>query len=161
MEPERPDAPLGLDMTTDKTRVAALRQAIATGSMTATPPIRMLSGAEASLLFVPVYPTGTATGPKSGNIDTPIGILVFRLSLSATVEAVIAAFQPVMPGTELYVIDDAATPGHRLIYRSAAQEAGAIRPAGTARSGSGFARPWTVSFRHRIVRGTPGPDQPG
>jgi PAS domain S-box-containing protein len=125
MEPERPDAPLGLDMTTDKTRVAALRQAIATGSMTATPPIRMLSGAEASLLFVPVYPTGTATGPKSGNIDTPIGILVFRLSLSATVEAVIAAFQPVMPGTELYVIDDAATPGHRLIYRSAAQEAGA------------------------------------
>jgi PAS domain S-box-containing protein len=125
MEPDRPDAPLGLDMTTDKARAAALQQAIATGSMTATPPVRMLSGEEASLLFVPVYPTGAATGPKSGNIDIPIGILVFRLSLSATVEAVIAAFQPVMPGTELYVIDDAATPGHRLIYRSGAQGAGA------------------------------------
>jgi PAS domain S-box-containing protein len=129
MEPDRPDAPLGLDMTTDKARAAALQQAIATGSMTATPPMRMLSGAEGSLLFVPVYPTGAATGPKSGNIDAPIGILVFRLSLSATVEAVIAAFQPVMPGTELYVIDDSATPGHRLIYRSGAQGAGALTAA--------------------------------
>jgi PAS domain S-box-containing protein len=124
IEPERPDAPLGLDMASEQVRAAAIQQAIDNGTMTATPPVRMLSGAEASLLYVPVYRNAPGEA-KPGGTAAPLGILAFRLSLSATIEAVIGAFEPIAPGTYLDVIDDAAPTAHRLIYSSAAQQDGA------------------------------------
>ena len=129
VEPERPGSPIGLDLPTDKLRAAALRHAITTGEMTATPPLRVSSGADASLLYVPVFPTSMHE-PRSGNMPTPVGVLAFRLSLSAMIDAILGAFGPVQQGLDLYVIDDAAPAGARLIYDHAEQ-------AGTTATGSG------------------------
>ncbi len=108
VEPERANAPLGLDLA----RGGALEEAIVRGTMTATPTMHMVYGPDASLLFVPVYPT-VAKG--SANVG-PVGVLTFRMSISAAIDAIISAFEPVPQGVDLYVIDDAAPHGQRLIY---------------------------------------------
>ncbi|HWD57319.1 MAG TPA: ATP-binding protein [Stellaceae bacterium] len=111
VEPERPGAPFGLDLGPRR----ALDQAIASGTMTATPTMRMAYGADASLLFVPVFPAMSKGG------GDPVGVLAFRMSFSAAIDAVISAFEPVPQGLHLYVIDDAAPQGKRLIYNHTAQ----------------------------------------
>ena len=113
--PERAATALGLDLP----RSAALQRAIASGEAAATPPIHMIGGGDSTLLYVPVF--GPAAGGGSG---VPVGILMFRLSIGAAIDAVIAAFEPVQQDVDLYVIDDAAARGQRLIYR---------RPAATGR----------------------------
>jgi len=109
VEPERPGSPLGLDLV----RPGALDKAIASGAMTATPSMRMLYGPDGNLLFVPVYPPAN----KSGLAGDPVGVLAFRMSISAAIDAIITAFEPAPPGIELYVIDDAAPSAERMIYR--------------------------------------------
>jgi PAS domain S-box-containing protein len=113
VEPERASSPLGLDLA----RAGALDQAIATGNMTATPPMHMVYGPDSSLLFVPVYPAAT----KDSTSVAPLGVLTFRMSIGAAIDAIIAAFEPVPQGIDLYVIDDAAPRGQRLIYEHPAQ----------------------------------------
>ena len=66
-----------------------------------------------SLLFVPVFNT---TGSSSRGGITPIGLLTVRISLSAAIDAIVAALEPVPRGIDLYVLDDAAPAGQRLIY---------------------------------------------
>ena len=110
VEPEHASSPYGLDL--QRSGADALRQAIASGTMTATPTMHMLYGADASLLFVPVYPTVA----KRGGGIAPVGILTFRTSISAAIDAIIAAFEPMSQGIDLFVIDDAAPHGQRLIY---------------------------------------------
>jgi PAS domain S-box-containing protein len=113
VEPARPHTPFGLDQPANPERSAAIRQAIKTGSPAATPQLHMQAGdADASLLYVPVYPTATQ---NSGDA-APVGILTFRMSIGAAIDAIIAAFEPVPQGVDLYVIDDAAPQGQRLIY---------------------------------------------
>jgi PAS domain S-box-containing protein len=108
VEPEKPSSPLGLDLM----YVAALSRAIATGATTATATMHMVYGPDSSLLFVPVYP---AVG-KTGSGASPVGLLTFRLSIGAAIEAIVSAFAPVPHGVDLYVIDDAAPQGQRLVY---------------------------------------------
>ena len=105
-EPDRDKALIGLDLP----RTGALETALATGAVAATPPMRFGGGSQASQLFVPVYP---APGP--GGV-TPVGVLAFRLSIGSAIGAIVAAFEPVPQGMELFVIDDAAPHGQRLIY---------------------------------------------
>ena len=108
--PEHPGSPLGLDLLSSAPDV--LESAIATGTMMATPTMHMVYGPDASLVFVPVFPTA---GKGQASTD-PVGVLSFRMSISAAIDAVIAAFEPVPQGVDLYVIDDAAPHGQRLIY---------------------------------------------
>ena len=110
VEPERPGSPIGLDLLSSRPDI--LETSIATGSMTATPTMHMVYGPDASLLFVPVFPT---TGKGKGSTE-PLGVLSFRMSISAAIDAIIAAFEPVPQGIDLYVLDDAAPRGQRLIY---------------------------------------------
>jgi PAS domain S-box-containing protein len=152
-EPEQPTSPLGLDLAS----VAALGQAIATGGIRATPMEPVVDGRRASLLFIPVY---APTTKGRGNAE-PVGVLTFRLSISAAIEALVSAFEPVPQGLDLYVIDDAAARGQRLIYD---------HPAGSPRAENGvedeakaLAAPYwgsSFSFAGRdytlIVRATPG-----
>ena len=108
VEPEKRDAPLGLDLT----HIPAARQAMAAGRTIATPTIPMVYGPASSLLFVPVYPTAE----RSGAGAQPVGLLAFRLSIGTAIDAIIAAFEPAPAGVDLYVIDDAAPQGQRLVY---------------------------------------------
>ena len=150
--PERDNSAFGLDLT----HSAALEQAISTGVMTATPLMRMLHGPDASLLFVPVHPT-TA---KEGASTAPVGVLAFRMSIGAAIEAIIAGFEPAPQGIDLYVIDDAAPAGQRLIYDHPAQ---AIRAKiGQENEAKALVEPYwgsSFSFAGRdctmIVRATP------
>jgi PAS domain S-box-containing protein len=113
VEPEHVSSPLGLDLA----HMSALQEAIATDTMKATPPMHMVYGPDASLLFVPVYSTAATNGTSLA----PVGVLAFRMSLGAAVDAVIAGFEPAPQGIDLYVIDDAAPAGQRLIYDHPAQ----------------------------------------
>jgi PAS domain S-box-containing protein len=117
IEPTIGRAPIGLDLQADKLRERAVHQAITSGAPAATPPLQLLSGGDASLLYVPVFPTAS----KDGAGATPVGILAFRLSIGAAIDAIIGAFEPVPQGVDLYVIDDAAPAGKRLIYDHPAQ----------------------------------------
>jgi PAS domain S-box-containing protein len=113
IEPQRAEVPLGLDLNP----TPALQQAIATGATMASPPMHMVFGADSSLLYVPVYPV-SAKGSDGG---APVGILTFRLSVSNAIDAIIAAFEPVQPGVDLFILDDAAPQGQRLIYAHRAE----------------------------------------
>ena len=117
VEPERAASPLGLDLA----RIAggALNEALATGAMTASPAMQMIYGPDSSLLFVPVY----AASPHGGNGDAAVGVLTFRMSISAAVEAVISSYEPVPPGIDLFIIDDAAPKARRIIYHHLAANA--------------------------------------
>jgi PAS domain S-box-containing protein len=156
IEPEIKDSPLGLDLASDPARRGALQRAITTGAATATPPVHLYSGRDALLVYVPVFPAATEQHRAAG-IDRPVGVLSFRLSIRAAIDAIIAAFEPVPPGVNLYVLDDAAPAGQRLIYHHAA-DGGAVEnlpgdeaPATVAPywgSQFGFAgRDWTVMVR--------------
>ena len=111
VEPERANSPLGLDLA--KVAGDALSEALATGAMTATQSMKMIYGPDSSLLFVPVYPAST----KGKTGDQPVGLLTFRMSISAAIDAIISEFEPAPQGMDLYVIDDAAPKAQRLIYR--------------------------------------------
>ncbi|HTW52186.1 MAG TPA: ATP-binding protein [Stellaceae bacterium] len=154
VEPERPESPLGLDLT--KVGGDALATALATGTMTATQAMKMVYGPESRLLFIPVYASST----KGKVADAPIGVLVFRMSISAAIEAIVSSFGPLPNGLDLFVIDDAAPKAQRLIYhRLSATAAAKTRPAPDEEA---IVRPYwgsSFSFAGRdftmILRATP------
>ncbi len=117
VEPERANSPLGLDLA--PIAGGALDEAVATGAMTATAAMKMIYGPDSSLLFLPVY--AASAGDK--NAVGPIGILTFRMSISAAVEAIISTYEPAPQGMDLYVIDDAAPKTQRVIYHHLAANA--------------------------------------
>jgi PAS domain S-box-containing protein len=118
VESEHSNSSFGLDLA----HFNALQEAITTGAMKASPTTHLLHGPDASMLFVPVFPSMT----KGAAGATPVGVLAFRMSIGAAVGAIISAFEPVQHGIDLYVLDDAAPPGQRLIYDHPAQAARAI-----------------------------------
>ncbi|HML10083.1 MAG TPA: ATP-binding protein [Stellaceae bacterium] len=117
VEPEHVNSPIGLDLT--KVGGDALTEALTTGTMAATQSMHMIYGPDSSLLFVPVYPAMT----KRSADDAAVGVLTFRMSISAAIEAIIGEFEPVPQGMDLYVIDDAAPEAQRLIYHHLAADA--------------------------------------
>ncbi|MFZ2008119.1 MAG: ATP-binding protein [Stellaceae bacterium] len=154
VEPERTNSPLGLDLA--PVAGGVLNEALATGAMTATPSVKMIYGPEASLLFVPVY----AASARGRNGDAPVGVLIFRMSISAAIEAIVSAYEPVPQGMDLYVIDDAAPKAQRVIYHHLAADASArTQPADDREA---LVKPYwgsSFSFAGRdytmIVRATP------
>jgi PAS domain S-box-containing protein len=90
----------------------------------------------------------------------PIGVLVFRLPIGAAIESVMSTFDQVAHGINLYVIDDDALSGHRLVYSSEATATNGAPP--TADEASVLdGSPWKSSFRFAgrdwtlLLRATP------
>jgi signal transduction histidine kinase len=115
-------APLGIDLLSAKGRADTLRRALATGRIAASPQGPLRAGGVGSVMFVPVY--GTSATPPS-ETDLPIGVLTLRLFISPTIDAIVDALEPVPQDLEMYVLDDGAPAGHRVIY---------YRPAGRFRN---------------------------
>ena len=160
VEPERANTPLGLDIATGPVRMATVQKAIATGTMQATPTLTMAYGADSSLIYVPVYPAAASGQTGFEAAAPPIGVLIFRLSISEAIGAVLSAFEPVAHGVDLFVIDDAARPGKRLAYSSGTRGNDAALGAGDETAA--LAEPyWGSSFRFAgrdwilVLRATP------
>jgi PAS domain S-box-containing protein len=135
VQPESPNSPMGLDLP----RSSALQRAIATGATLASLPARMVYGSKDSLLYVPVYPSST-----KGADAPPLGILTFRLAMGPAIDAVVSAFEPVPPDIDLYVLDDAAPAGQRVLYSHLSQETAGDTPIDENRA---LAEPyWGSSF---------------
>jgi PAS domain S-box-containing protein len=116
VEPERPSAPIALDLASDPVREVALRRAIAGRTAVTTPVVPLYTGDYGNLLYVPIYPNEPGQKSTGVDADTPIGVMTLRLSMSNAIEAIIGAFEPVPQGIDMYVLDDAAAKGERLIY---------------------------------------------
>jgi signal transduction histidine kinase len=127
-EPPNAAAPLGLDVLSDSTRIQTVRRALATGRIAASPQAALRSGGLGSLIFVPVYgTTPTETGTR-GDAQVPAGILVFRLFISPAIDAIVQALEPVPQDLEMYVLDDGAPAGQRVIYYRPAGQRGGTEP---------------------------------
>jgi len=160
-EPMVPTAPMGLDLLSNRERAAALDEAIDKGRPVATAPLRFIVGGRGCVIYVPVLKAGPAAASSGAGNNRLLGTLSFRLFTSAAIDAIMDTLQPVAQGFDMYVLDDGAPAGERLIYaRSAANGSIAVDPGDAAPalvepySGSSFnfvGRDWTV-----IVRPTPG-----
>ncbi len=111
--PSTSGSPLGYDVLTDPARSEAVRRALSTGRMIASPQGPMRAGMTASLIYVPVY------GPRrgdSGEAAPAVGLLALRLSISPAIDALISALEPLPEDIEMFVLDDGAPAGQRVIY---------------------------------------------
>lgn len=159
-EPIVPTAPMGLDLFSEGERAAAVEEAIDKRRPVATAPLRFIAGGRGCVIFVPVFKTGSAAASSGARNDRLLGILSFRLFTSAAIDAIMGTLQPVAQGIDMYMLDDGAPAGERLIYARLAVSgslAADLVDAPSALvepySGSSFnfaGRDWTV-----IVRPTP------
>jgi signal transduction histidine kinase len=123
-EPANSAAPLGLDVLSDPARVETIRRALATGRIAASAQASLRSGGSASLIFAPVYGTTAADAQARGDNEVPAGILVFRLFIGPAIDAIVQALEPVSQDLEMYVLDDGAPAGQRVIYYRPAGQLG-------------------------------------
>ncbi len=148
---------MGLDLLSEPGRAAAIREAIAKGNAAATAPVPFRSGGSGIILYVPVFKSPAAGQPLHRGDSAPLGVLAFRLAISATIDSIVKALEPVPQGLDIYVLDDAAPAAQRVIYTHVTGEAAA---GATARDeadvlvepyfGSSFAfagRDWTLIVR--------------
>jgi len=159
-EPANSAAPLGLDVLSDPARGDTVRHALAAGRIEASSQSPLRGGGSGSLLFVPVYGLTAAVAPPRGDNDLPVGVLVFRLFISPTIDAIVQALEPVPQDLEMYVLDDGAPAGQRVIYYRASgqpsttesrpDEAAALADPIYGSSLTFAGRDWTV-----IIRPTP------
>ena len=127
-EPVSSAAPLGLDVLSDSARVETVRRALATGRIEATSQSALHAGGSASLIFVPVYGPSSAESRTRGDAAAPLGILVFRLFISPAIDAIVQALEPVHRDLEMYVLDDGAPVGQRVIYYRPAGQFSSAEP---------------------------------
>jgi PAS domain S-box-containing protein len=156
--PAEVTVPIGLDLLSEPARAAAVREALAKGSASATAPFRFFAGGWGSVLFVPVYkPTTTPVSARPVH-DAPIGILAFRLFISSTINAILGTLDTVPRGLDMYVLDDGAPLGQRVIYAhpgaadpqsGAADERAALTEPFFGSSFNFAGRDWTVIVRPR------------
>jgi signal transduction histidine kinase len=106
-------SPLGFDILTDAARAETVRRALSTGRMAASPQGPLRAGGSGSLVYVPVYGTPRTGGGES---DAPVGLLALRLFISPAIDAIISALEPLPDELEMYVLDDGAPAGQRVIY---------------------------------------------
>ncbi|HUI16980.1 MAG TPA: EAL domain-containing protein [Alphaproteobacteria bacterium] len=159
-DPMVASAPLGLDVMGSGTRAAATRDAIEKRMPIATAPLRFISGGRGCVIYVPVFKPGPVDASSLRASERLVGFLSFRLLISAAIDSVMDALQPVPQGVDMYMLDDGAAPSDRLFYaRLALQGSVTVDPDDAPSalvepySGSSFdfaGRDWTV-----IVRPTP------
>ncbi|HLJ18943.1 MAG TPA: ATP-binding protein [Stellaceae bacterium] len=150
--PANSGSPLGYDVVTDAARVETVRRALSTGRMAASPQGPLRAGVTGSLVYVPVYGT---RGSGGGEPDQPVGLLALRLFISPAIDAIISALEPLPDDLEMYVLDDGAPAGQRIIYYRPANGGNAEMPDETVAlsdpiygSSLSFAgRDWTVVLR--------------
>jgi len=116
VEPTTANSPLGLDTLSEGTRAAAARRALEKGIPSATGPVQFFAGGIGCLVYVPVLKSAATAVPVRTEDDHPVGILAFRLFIGSTIESIVDALEPVSQGLDMYVLDDAAPPGDRLVY---------------------------------------------
>jgi signal transduction histidine kinase len=155
-EPANPALPLGLDLLSGS-RIETVRRALATGRIAASPQATLHTGGSASVIFVPVFGTAPAESRTRSDAVAPVGMLAFRLFITPAIDAIVQALEPVPQDVEMYVLDDGAPAGERVIYyRPAGQLGGAERRPHEAAaladpiygSSLSFAgRDWTVIIR--------------
>jgi len=127
-EPANSAAPMGLDVLSDPTRIETVRRALETGRIAASPQAALHSGGTGSLIFAPVYSSTEADAQMQGDTGAPVGILTFRLFISPAIDAIVQALEPVPQDLEMYVLDDGAPAGQRLIYYRPAGQHGVAGP---------------------------------
>jgi len=115
-DPKVATLPLGLDVLSEGTRESAARAALDKGAPSATAPLHFFAGGRGCLVYVPVFKSAASAVPTHTEDDHPVGILAFRLFISATVDAIVEPLDPVPQGLDMYVLDDGAPPGDRIIY---------------------------------------------
>src|SRR5262249_29086824 len=87
-----------------------------TGRIAAAPQSRLRVGGSGTLLFLPIY----ASGVTPSEHEMPTGILAFRFFISPTIDAIVDALEPLPEDLEMYVLDDGASAGDRVICYPAA-----------------------------------------
>ena len=152
--PRNSGAPIGLDILSDPQRVKTVRRALSTRRIEVSEQGPLRSGVMSSLIFVPVY---GARGPGTGEVDPPVGLLTLRLIISPAIDAIVSALEPLGDDLEMYVLDDGAPAGQRVIYYRPASNADGAQtvPGETAAlsepiygaSLSFAGRDWTVVLR--------------
>jgi signal transduction histidine kinase len=121
VEPSDPAPPVGIDPLSDPVRGAAAASALAKGVAVATAPIRFRDGGVGVVIYVPVYEPAASEATTGGNDKRPVGLLDFRLFVAPTIDAIVQALEPIPQDLEMYVVDDGAPEGQRVIYRHAAR----------------------------------------
>jgi PAS domain S-box-containing protein len=154
VDPVREGSPIGLDVLGESVSAAAVRRAIAQHRVVATPPFPFTTGGSGCLLFAPVFSTAASPAPGS---EQPVGVLAFRLLIGPAIGAILETLDPLPQGYDLYVFDDGAPAGDRLVYdhRAGASDANDPPPSeddvftkpffGSAFSFAG--RDWTLILR--------------
>ena len=122
VEPSAANAPLGLDVRSEGTRASAVRRALEKGIPSATAPVQFFAGGIGCLVYVPVLKSAATAVSVRMEDDHPVGILAFRLFISSTIESIVDALEPVRQGLDMYVLDDGAPPGYRLVYFRSARK---------------------------------------
>jgi signal transduction histidine kinase len=132
VEPVEPATPLGTDQLLNPVRDTAVRLALTKGTATATAPIAFRDGGSGVLIYVPVYgPTAAQPATRSAD-DRPVGLLSFRLFIGPSIESIVQALEPLPQDLEMYVVDDGAPAGERIIYHHAARPGDAATAAAAA-----------------------------
>ncbi|MFI5020896.1 MAG: EAL domain-containing protein [Alphaproteobacteria bacterium] len=116
IEPVEATSPLGLDVLSEGTRATAARRALEKGTPSATAPVRFFAGGTGCLIYVPVFKSAATAVSVRTEDDHPVGILAFRLFISPTIDAIVEALEPVPQGLDMYVVDDGAPLGERMVY---------------------------------------------
>ncbi len=122
VDPIEANSPLGLDVLSEETRASAVRRALEKGTPTATAPVRFFMGGTGCLVYVPVYKSAATAVSVRTEDDHPVGVLAFRLFISSTIDAIVDALEPVPQGLDMYVLDDGAPPGDRMVYFRSARK---------------------------------------
>ena len=126
VEPMEPRVPVGMDPLLDPARDTAVREALAKHRAVATAPIvfrdRDHDGDLGTVIYAPVYGENAPTAIPSEDAP-PFGLLSFRLFITPAIDAIVQALEPTPEGIEMYVVDDGAPPGKRVIYHHTARPA--------------------------------------
>ena len=126
IEPVEATSPLGLDVLSEGTRATAARRALEKGTPSATAPIRFFTGGTGCLIYAPVFKSAATAVSVRTEDDHPVGILAFRLFISPMIDAIVETLEPVPQGLDMYVVDDGAPLGERMVYFRPARKTNAL-----------------------------------
>ena len=127
-EPMEPMVPVGVDPLLDPARDAAVREALDKRTAVATAPISFRDGDLGTVIYVPVYGETAPQAASQSDTTPPIGLLSFRLFITPALDAIVQALEPTPEDVDMYVVDDGAPPGKRVIYHHGSRPADKPEP---------------------------------